>query len=110
MAWAYSVVACLSHLTNYHASLSRRSTAPTPNRHLQPLGAHYVFVPYTTVGGAVSLVCQSPTTYTGVPGVAIQSRKVTRVREYQAPGRIQGERITYGILPEYQVPRRIQDE
>ena len=30
-----SFVACLSHLTIDHASLSRRSTGPTPNRHLQ---------------------------------------------------------------------------
>ena len=30
-AWAYFSVACLSHLTIDHASLSRRSTVPTPN-------------------------------------------------------------------------------
>ena len=42
-----SFVACLSHLTTNHASLARRSTVPTPNRHLQQLGAHYAF-PYTT--------------------------------------------------------------
>ena len=29
---AYSFVACLNHLTIDHASLSRRSTVPTPNR------------------------------------------------------------------------------
>ena len=29
---AYSFVACLSHLTVDHASLSRRSTVPAPNR------------------------------------------------------------------------------
>ena len=29
---AYSFVACLSHSTIDHASLSRRSTVPTPNR------------------------------------------------------------------------------
>ena len=41
---AYSFVACLSHLTIGHASLSRRSTAPTPNRDTSNiLGAHYVF-------------------------------------------------------------------
>ena len=40
---AYSFVACLSHLTIDHASLSRQSTTPTPARHLQHLGAHYVF-------------------------------------------------------------------
>ena len=39
--WGYSFVACLSHVTIDHASLSRRSTVPTPNRHLQHLGAHY---------------------------------------------------------------------
>ena len=38
---AYSFVACLGHLTIDHASLSRRSTVPTPNRNLQHLGAHY---------------------------------------------------------------------
>ena len=37
----YSFVACLSHLTIDHASLSRRSTVPTPDRHLQHLGAHF---------------------------------------------------------------------
>ena len=39
----YSLVACLSHLTIGHASLSRRSTVPTPNRHLQHSGAHLIF-------------------------------------------------------------------
>ena len=40
----YSFVACLSHLTIDYAFLSRRSTVPTPQkRHLQHLGAHYVF-------------------------------------------------------------------
>ena len=29
---AYSFVACLGHLTIRHASLSRRTTVPTPNR------------------------------------------------------------------------------
>ena len=38
-----SIVARLSHLTTNHASLSRRSTVPTPNRHRQHLGAHCVF-------------------------------------------------------------------
>ena len=38
-----SFVACLSHFTIDHASLSRRSTVPTRNRHLQRLGAHRVF-------------------------------------------------------------------
>ena len=42
----YSFVACLSHLTIDHASLSRRSTVPTPNRHLRHLGAHYAFSIY----------------------------------------------------------------
>ena len=39
----YSFVARLSHLTIEHASLSRRSTVPTPTRHLQHLDAPYVF-------------------------------------------------------------------
>ena len=39
----YSFVACLSNLTVDHASLSRRSTVPTPNRDLQHLSAHHVF-------------------------------------------------------------------
>ena len=43
---AYSFVACLSHLTIDHASLPRRSTVPTPNRHLQQLGAHYASSTY----------------------------------------------------------------
>ena len=48
---AYSFVACLSHSTIDHASLSRRSTVPstvpTPNkRHLQHLGAQYDFLLY----------------------------------------------------------------
>ena len=38
-----SFVGCLSHLIIDHISLSRRSTVPTPNRHLQRLGAHRVF-------------------------------------------------------------------
>ena len=40
----YSLVACLSHLTIDHASLSIPSTVPTPNRHLQHLGAHYFLI------------------------------------------------------------------
>ena len=40
---AYSFVACLSHLTIDHVSLSRRSTVTTPIRHLKRLGAHYAF-------------------------------------------------------------------
>ena len=41
---ADSFVACLTHLTIDPASLSGRSTVPTPNReHVQHLGAHYVF-------------------------------------------------------------------
>ena len=39
---AYSFVACFGRLTIDHASLSRRSTVPTPNRHLQQSGANYV--------------------------------------------------------------------
>ena len=45
----YSFVACLSHLTIDHASLSRRSTVPTPIRDLHHLGAHDVFFPYVTL-------------------------------------------------------------
>ena len=44
-----SFVACLvGHLTIDHASLSRRSTVPTPDRgtDLQHLGAHYAFSMY----------------------------------------------------------------
>ena len=43
---AYSFVARLSHLTTDHASLSRRSIVPTPDRDIQHLGAHYVFAMY----------------------------------------------------------------
>ena len=44
----YSLVACISHMTNDHASLSRWSTVPTHDRdtHLQHLGAHYAFPTY----------------------------------------------------------------
>ena len=43
-AGAYSFVACLSHLTIEHASLSRWRTVPTRDkRHLRHLGVHYVF-------------------------------------------------------------------
>ena len=45
---ACSFVACLSHLTIDHASLSRRGTAPTPNINLQHLGAHYASSIYYT--------------------------------------------------------------
>ena len=39
---AYSFVACLSHLTIDNASLSRRSTVPTPDRDTSNIwGAHY---------------------------------------------------------------------
>ena len=40
----YSFVACLHHLITDHASLSKRSTVPTPNRDtVNILGAHYTF-------------------------------------------------------------------
>ena len=42
---AYSCVACLSHSTIDRASLSRRSTVPTPNRHSKHLGPLHVFCP-----------------------------------------------------------------
>ena len=38
----YSFVACLGHLAVDYAFLSRRRTVPTPDRHLQRLGAQYV--------------------------------------------------------------------
>ena len=41
-------VASLSHWSIDHASLSRWCTVPTPNRHLQHLGARYVFCPCYT--------------------------------------------------------------
>ena len=43
---AYSFVACLSAWTIGHASLWRRSIVPTPNRHHQHLGGHYVVTIY----------------------------------------------------------------
>ena len=44
---AYSFVACLvSHLTIDHASLSRRSTVPTPNRDTSNVWALSTFIPY----------------------------------------------------------------
>ena len=48
---AYSFVACLSHLTiplTTHASLSRRSTVPTPNRDTPDIRALITLLPYTT--------------------------------------------------------------
>ena len=44
---AYSFVACLSHLIIYHASLSRRSTVPTPNRDTPNVWALITLFPYT---------------------------------------------------------------
>ena len=42
-----SFVVCLSYLTIYRSSLSRRSTFPFPhNRHLQHLGTRYAFPIY----------------------------------------------------------------
>ena len=42
----YSFVACLCQLTIDHASLSRPTTVPTPNRYPQHMGAHYIFSAY----------------------------------------------------------------
>ena len=42
---AYSLVACLSHLTIDHASLSRRSTVPTPNRSTSNIWALITLLP-----------------------------------------------------------------
>ena len=48
---AYSFVACLSHLTIDHASLSRRSTGPTPNRHTSNIWALSTLFPCMGSGG-----------------------------------------------------------
>ena len=45
---AYSFVACLSRLTIDHASLSRRSTVPTPNRDTTSVWALITLFPYIT--------------------------------------------------------------
>ena len=45
---AYSFVACLGHLTIDHASLSRRSTVPTPNRDTSNIWALVALLPYIT--------------------------------------------------------------
>ena len=45
---AYLFVACLSHLTIDHASLSRRSTVPTPNRDTSNVWALITLLPYIT--------------------------------------------------------------
>ena len=45
---AYSFVAGLSHLTIDHASLSRRSTVPTPSRDTSNIRALVTFIPYIT--------------------------------------------------------------
>ena len=42
----YSFFACLSHLTIDHASLSRRSTVPTPNRDTSNVWALITLLPY----------------------------------------------------------------
>ena len=42
---AYSFVACLSHLTVDHASLSRRSTVPTPDRDTSNVWVLNTFLP-----------------------------------------------------------------
>ena len=44
----YSFVACLDHLTFDHASLSRRSTVPTPNRDTSNIWALITLLPYIT--------------------------------------------------------------
>ena len=45
---AYSFVACLCHLTIDHASLSRRSAVPTPNRDTSNIWALITLLPYFT--------------------------------------------------------------
>ena len=45
---AYSFVACLRHLTIDHASLPRRSTAPTPNKDTSNIWALITLLPYIT--------------------------------------------------------------
>ena len=45
---AYSFVACLNHLTIDHASLSRRSTVPTPDRDTSNIWALIKLFPYIT--------------------------------------------------------------
>ena len=45
---AYSFVACLSHLTIDHASLSRRSTVLAPNRDTSNIWALITLLPCTT--------------------------------------------------------------
>ena len=45
---AYSSVACLSHLALDHASLSRRSTVPTPNRDTSNIWALITLLPCIT--------------------------------------------------------------
>ena len=49
-AWGgeYSFVSCLSHLTIDHASLSRRSTIPTPNRDTSNMWPLITFSPCAT--------------------------------------------------------------
>ena len=44
----YSFVACLGHLTIDHASLSRGSTVPTPNRDTSNIWALITLLSYTT--------------------------------------------------------------
>ena len=46
---SYSFVACLSHLPIGHASLSRRSTVPTPNRNTSNNGAVITIFPCNTL-------------------------------------------------------------
>ena len=44
----YSFLACRGHLTIDHASLSRRSTVPTPDRDTCNILALTTLLPYTT--------------------------------------------------------------
>ena len=45
---AYSFVVCLSRLAIDHASLSRQSTVPAPNRDTSKIWALFIFFPYIT--------------------------------------------------------------
>ena len=52
---AYSFAACLSNLTIDHASLSSRSTVPTPNRDTSNIWALITLIPNITL----ATVCSS---------------------------------------------------
>ena len=70
---AYSFVACLSNLTIDHASLSRRSTVPTPNRDTSNIWALITRLPYTTSKNCLLIL--SPSCFTVCdhlsPGIAM---------------------------------------